>query len=319
LSDNFNKNSISYLTESTCESREVHQLKNKNFNSINNSSKNSQLKISNFEKSTEEFSLSANNTKSDQKKEIFYDDKYTKIVKNQCNINLLKLKKNLNTNSVKLLFTKKYLRTSLLLSIIWFSTSFLNFGLLYTLPKIFDKVSNNNKEDSMRKMIKTMLMVTPSAILRGYITEIKFLGRKNTLGLGFFGGLINSILCFFITSYLHFFSGLLKFSIHISSGTVSIYTSEVYPTEIRSLAIGFGTSITRIGAFMSSYACEIFDGFTPKGSFLMFGITCFICWICSLCLKYETLGKPLDFDEEEEEDENLKSIIFKKNFQKILY
>lgn len=223
---------------------------------------------------------------------------------------MLKLKKKINTNSVKLLFSKKYLTTSILLFVIWFSTSFVSFGLLYSLPKLFDKVSNNNKQDSMRKMIKTMLMVSPSAILRGYISELKFLGRKNTLAIGFFGAFINSIVCFLVGNYLHFFSGMLKFSIHISSGTVSIYTSEVYPTEIRSFAIGFGTSITRIGAFLSSFACEIFDGLTPKGSFIMFGVTCLISWICSLSLKHETLGKPLDFDVDNDEDENLKS----KNF-----
>jgi sugar phosphate permease len=204
----------------------------------------------------------------------------------------------------------------MLLFVIWFSTSFLSFGLLYSLPKLFDKVSNNNKQDSMRKMIKTMLLVSPSAIVRGYISELKFLGRKNTLALGFFGALVNSIICFSISNYLHFFSGMLKFSIHISSGTVSIYTSEVYPTEIRSFAIGFGTSITRIGAFLSSFACEISDSFTPKGSFIMFGITSFISWICSLSLKHETLGKPLDFDTDDE-DVNLKSI-FLYFFVKIL-
>lgn len=148
-------------------------------------------------------------------------------------------------------------------------------------------------------MIKTMLLVTPSAVIRGFISEIKFLGRKNTLSLGFFGAFINAIICFIISSYIPFFSGLLKFSIHISSGTVSIYTSEVYPTEVRSLAVGFGTSVTRIAAFLSSFATEIFDSLTPKGSFILFAITSFISFLCSINLKYETLGKPLDFDTEE--------------------
>lgn len=247
----------------------------------------------------------------ENKDQIFQEEeKYTKVVNIQCNLDMLKFKKKINTNSVKLLFSKKYLLTSILLTVIWFSTSFVSFGLLYSLPKLFDKVSNNNKQDSMHKMIKTMLFVSPSAILRGYISELKFLGRKHTLALGFFGALVNSIICFSICSNLHFFSGMLKFFIHVSSGTVSIYTSEVYPTEVRSLAIGFGTSITRVGAFLSSFACEIFDGFTPKGSFMLFGITCFVSWICSMSLKYETLGKPLDYDVDNDEDENLKSIFF---------
>jgi len=186
-----------------------------------------------------------------------------------------------------------------------------SFGLLYTLPKQFDKISNNNKQDSMKKMIKTMLLVSPSAIIRGYISELKFLGRKNTLALGFFGAFVNSVICYLINNNLHYFSGMLKFFINISAGTVSIYTSEVYPTEVRSLAIGFGSSITRIGAFLSTFACEIFEGLTPKGYFILFGLTCFISWICSISLKYETLGKPLDYyDVDNEEDESLKSIFF---------
>jgi MFS family permease len=298
--------------------------KNKNKNSDSDSIYNSNSNSINF--NIKKFESINNNKRNDDNnkinnyQEVYIDDKYKKEkegknfnlninINKTCalgniNINIQKIKTNLNKNKgvLQQLFSKKFISTSLLLSFIWFSTSFVSFGLLYSLPKLFEKVANNNKQDSMRKMLKTMILVSPSAILRGFIADLEFLGRRNTLALGFFGAFINSIICYFSSSNLTLLSGLLKFSIHISSGTVSIYTSEVYPTEIRSLAIGFGTSLTRLGAFLSSFSCELFDNLSPKGSFLLFGITCFFSFVFSLSLKYETLGKPLDFTNDYSED-----------------
>ena len=254
-----------------------------------------------FENCINKINMSTDSTKDNsiinKKKENDYkcDDEIINSTKKKLNSKIFEKNSfNINPNSASLLFSNKFFSTSFLCSFIWFSTSIVSFGLMYTLPKIYEKSSENNKQDSMRKMIKTMLFVSPSAFIRGYISEIKFLGRKKTMGLGFLGAFINSLICFFFSNYLHVFSGLLKFSIHISVGIISIYTSEVYPTEIRSLAIGFGISITRLGAFVSPYLCELFDNLTPKGSFIIFAVTSFISFIFSLNLAYETIGKPLD-------------------------
>jgi MFS family permease len=286
---------------------ELFDNENLNTNKSKNNNENNNL---NAESINNNINIS-NITKINKYQEVYTDDKYKKeknlnfssnsnIIK-KCglgNINIQKIKTRINKGVLQQLFSKKFISSSLLLSFIWFSTSFVSFGLLYSLPKLFEKVANNNKQDSMRRMLMTMILVSPSAILRGFIADLEFLGRRNTLALGFFGAFFNSMICYFTSSNLSLFSGLLKFSIHVSSGIVSVYTSELYPTEIRSLALGFGTSLTRLGAFMSSYACELFDNISPKGSFLLFGIISFFSMVFSFSLKYETLGKPLDFIDE---------------------
>jgi len=258
-----------------------------------------------------ETTINSTKEKSINKNLTYIDDKYRKIVSSECNLNILKLKKKISTNSVKLLFSKKYLTTSLRLLVIWFANSFVSFGLLYSLPRLFDK-NSNNKQDSMKQLIKTMLFVLPSSILKGYISDLKFLGRRNTLALAVLIASINAIICFSVNSYLYLFTGLLKFSVQITIVILSIYTCEVYPTEIRSFALGFGMSINKFGGFLSSFGCELFDIFIPKGSFLMFGIICFISFLFTVGLKYETVGKPLDCDDSED-DENLSKIKYIKD------
>jgi len=126
------------------------------------------------------------------------------------------------------------------------------------------------------------------------ISELEFLGRKKTLALGFLGACFFSICSTFNESKLSLFSGTLNFFINISLGLVSVYTSEVYPTHLRSGALGIGNAFTRLGGITAPFICEYMDRHYDKGSFKFFAVIGLLSVFLSFGLSRETRGRELD-------------------------
>jgi OCT family organic cation transporter-like MFS transporter 4/5 len=115
------------------------------------------------------------------------------------------------------------------------------------------------------------------------------------------------VICIYNVNHLSFFSGLLKFFINTSLGIVSVYTSEVYPTSLRSIALGFGNSITRMGGIITPFVCEIVGNLFPNAPFYMFVVSSVTGVIACLLLPFETMGMALDsIDKENKSDSILK-------------
>jgi len=232
------------------------------------------------------------------------DDKEKIILESQI---LEEANKNKGNFDIKTFTEKTFLKVSVLLSYLWFITSLISYGLLYILPKIFDNLSNHNKLNSLLHMIYSMLILTFCPFFRGIISEMKSLGRKNSMILGFSGAGVACLFCILNQSYISISSGLLKFFINTSLGIVCVYTSEVYPTNIRTIALGFGNSITRLGGILTPFICELVETIIPKGPFWLFIIGSLTGVIGCLALPYETMGMVLDqipTTEKTEKEEN---------------
>ncbi|XP_019729303.1 solute carrier family 22 member 16 isoform X3 [Hippocampus comes] len=82
-----------------------------------------------------------------------------------------------------------------------------------------------------------------------------------------------------------------KFAIAIAFGLIYLYTCELYPTIIRSLAVGSGSMMCRVGSVVAPFCVYLADVwiYLPQ---LIVGILAFIIGILTLMLP-ETLGKPL--------------------------
>ncbi|GAA6084414.1 solute carrier family 22 member 16 [Tachysurus ichikawai] len=82
-----------------------------------------------------------------------------------------------------------------------------------------------------------------------------------------------------------------KFAIAIAFGLIYLYTCELYPTVIRSLAVGSGSMSCRIGSVMAPFCVYLADIwiYLPQ---LIVGILSFIIGVLTFCLP-ETLGEPL--------------------------
>uniref|UniRef100_A0A3Q3NEU4 Solute carrier family 22 member 16 n=3 Tax=Mastacembelus armatus TaxID=205130 RepID=A0A3Q3NEU4_9TELE len=90
-----------------------------------------------------------------------------------------------------------------------------------------------------------------------------------------------------------------KFAIAIAFGLIYLYTCELYPTIIRSLAVGSGSMMCRVGSVVAPfcvYLAEVWV-YLPQ---LIVGILAFIIGVLTLLLP-ETLGRPLTTTLEEAE------------------
>uniref|UniRef100_A0A3B4A1C4 Major facilitator superfamily (MFS) profile domain-containing protein n=1 Tax=Periophthalmus magnuspinnatus TaxID=409849 RepID=A0A3B4A1C4_9GOBI len=90
-----------------------------------------------------------------------------------------------------------------------------------------------------------------------------------------------------------------KFSIAIAFGLIYLYSCELYPTIIRSLAVGSGSMMCRVGSVVAPFCVYLADVwiYLPQ---LIVGILAFVIGMLTFMLP-ETLGKPLTSTLEEAE------------------
>lgn len=121
------------------------------------------------------------------------------------------------------------------------------------------------------------------------------LGRRNTLAPFL---LLSTVICAAIMLIPEDYNTVTivmsmagKFSIGIAFGLIYLYTAELYPTVIRSLAVGSGSMMCRIGSVVAPFCVYLTDVwiFMPQ---LLVGIMALVTGILTLMLP-ETLGKPL--------------------------
>ncbi|XP_078505246.1 solute carrier family 22 member 16-like [Lissotriton helveticus] len=82
-----------------------------------------------------------------------------------------------------------------------------------------------------------------------------------------------------------------KFAIGVAFGLIYLYTAELYPTIIRSLAVGSGSMLCRMGSVVAPFCVYLMDVwiFFPQ---LLVGLMALLTGILTLMLP-ETLGRPL--------------------------
>jgi len=200
---------------------------------------------------------------------------------------------------LQILTKKNNMRLNLLLIFIWFSASFISLGLFYILPKIYEKINKQDKHELLKNMIYSVLIILPCPIVRGIIADIKIIGRKWTFIISFVGSSVTALLCIFIIKAFFIYAGFLKFFINISVGIINVYTTEVYPTNVRSIALGFGNGIARLTGFLTPFICESMEYYIFRGTFYGFFLLSILGIFAAYYLPFETLGKRLDFRDEE--------------------
>ncbi|XP_065745128.1 solute carrier family 22 member 16 [Phocoena phocoena] len=93
-----------------------------------------------------------------------------------------------------------------------------------------------------------------------------------------------------------------KFSIGAAFGLIYLYTAEMYPTTVRSLAVGSGSTVGRVGSIAAPFCIYLSSVwiFMPQ---LLVGTLAFVSGVLTFMLP-ETLGKPLTTTWEETEKES---------------
>ncbi|XP_056422299.1 solute carrier family 22 member 16 isoform X2 [Hyla sarda] len=146
------------------------------------------------------------------------------------------------------------------------------------------------------------------------------LGRRNTLAPFL---LLSTVICIVIMVIPKDYSTITivmsmagKFSIGIAFGLIYLYTAELYPTIIRSLAVGSGSMMCRIGSVVAPFCVYLTEVwiFMPQ---LLVGIMALVSGLLTLMLP-ETLGKPLmstmeDATNKEKKEESTGKSLFEAN------
>jgi len=103
------------------------------------------------------------------------------------------------------------------------------------------------------------------------------------------------------SSWLVALSMLGKLAITSAYGTVYIFSTELFPTRVRSLGLGASSMAARVGGILCPYVNMLSDAWVPAPN-IIYGGLAVLGGLSSLLLP-ETRGKQLPDDEEEEEEE----------------
>ncbi|KAG7508069.1 solute carrier family 22 member 16 [Solea senegalensis] len=129
------------------------------------------------------------------------------------------------------------------------------------------------------------------------------IGRKKTCAPSLLLAGVACILIIVVPADIYILAIILsmtgKFAIAIAFGLIYLYTCELYPTIIRSLAVGSGSMMCRVGSVVAPFCVYLSDVWIHLPQ-LIVGILAFIIGVLTLFLP-ETLGIPLTTTLEEAE------------------
>ncbi|XP_046846878.1 solute carrier family 22 member 16-like [Xenia sp. Carnegie-2017] len=150
---------------------------------------------------------------------------------------------------------------------------YLNFALvsLASIPSTFTSIICMNKFGRRKSLIYGMIISSIASIIAVAIPT----DRSNT---GYtIGRIIMAMIC--------------KYAILVSFNTVYIYSSELFPTSVRTIGIGTSSAFARIGSFLSLYVVWLIR----IHALLPYSIVAVLCAVTgAICFKLlpETVNKP---------------------------
>ncbi|MGG0658205.1 MFS transporter [Rummeliibacillus pycnus] len=148
--------------------------------------------------------------------------------------------------NLKDVWSKPYVKPTLMLWIVWFTVVFSYYGMFLWLPSVMVL-----KGFSLIKSFEYVLVMT-LAQLPGYFTAawlIEKVGRKFVLATYLFGTAISALI-FGLTdvTWILIVSGMLLSFFNLGAwGALYAYTPEQYPTVIRGTGVGMAASVGRLG------------------------------------------------------------------------
>ncbi|ESO95523.1 hypothetical protein LOTGIDRAFT_160688 [Lottia gigantea] len=199
------------------------------------------------------------------------------------------------------IFSPDYLRTTLHLWLLWFCAAFTYYGMVLASAELLRNETKGSTKCKCALLTHddyiTMIISTLGEFLCLPINMILIdkCGRKVT-------GMVN--MCgsglFFVLMQIHTKRWILTcimFAVRgFASATFSwvyIYTSEVYPTSVRTLGMGTSSSWARVGAMITPFVAQVLLQHSVVDATWVYGCVCFFCGISALFLPIETKGRGL--------------------------
>jgi MFS family permease len=190
----------------------------------------------------------------------------------------------------RVLINDKNFSVTIRLWIIWFSLIFVEFGQYVLLPFILI-----SSKSGFGTLLFAVIGELPAIFFSFYFIDLKNLGRKNTLTICvFFFGLFNFMAYVLSKDYLAYILSIERFLMKNSFSMLVPLTSEMYPTNYRTVGYGFATSVGRMAATLSPYILLPLFYRDHYSGFIVFTILSLLATMASNTLPYDTSGKYLD-------------------------
>eukprot|EP00484_Ammonia_sp_Unknown_P023842 CAMPEP_0197035696 /NCGR_PEP_ID=MMETSP1384-20130603/13417_1 /TAXON_ID=29189 /ORGANISM="Ammonia sp." /LENGTH=555 /DNA_ID=CAMNT_0042465789 /DNA_START=27 /DNA_END=1694 /DNA_ORIENTATION=- len=204
--------------------------------------------------------------------------------------------------SLKSMFNKQHIQTSLQVLVTTFSATCAYFGIALYQLAYFESA------DSSFSDVFWELLVCTSSEIPGMILGIiifDHIGRIPFLTSTF----LVSMICFIGLVFSPEYVGvalifLARMCVSTSYNILIVYILEYYPTTIRSTALGFCITLARFAGISTSF---ITQDLSTSSSSIIFAVCCAIATLCTFLLPVETLGRELT-DESDEGIEDLVSM-----------
>lgn len=201
--------------------------------------------------------------------------------------------------SFRTLFRKPYLPATVFISVFWFCLDAATFAIALQGPSVLVALGLNETSAAGAASIVAFLAILGAIMTLLLVDRI---GRKPVTAIGFAGMVVTMLGAAFVLGtskdILLIIALLVIFEISQEFGpgiTNSIYPQELFPTNIRATAQGFGTTISRIGAVFGIFMFSIVSTpFGYSGGMILLAIMSAIGLVATLVLGIETKGKSLE-------------------------
>lgn len=197
------------------------------------------------------------------------------------------------------LFRKKYIAATAFISIFWFALDAVTYVIALDGPSVLQGFGISSDAASSYATVIAFLAIIGAVIA---IVLIDTTGRKNLTVAGFADMVITLLLAAVIFDYfpavIYIVLLFVVFEISQELGpgiTNSIYPQELYATDIRSTAQGFGTTISRVGALFGIFAFSfVWDVYGISTGMIFLAVISAIGLAVTIWLGKETAGKSLE-------------------------
>lgn len=198
-------------------------------------------------------------------------------------------------------------RITIPLWIAWWVLTFTYYGIVFELPTALAAIRGEEGKKEEVGVSYDQLFIAVVAEIPGYFVALCMiehprLGRKLSLIISFSLSGIALIASHFCSLEMFIpFILISKFLINLAFSFIGPYTTELYPTHCRATGFGIASAASRIGGVMMPWAAFVSERVSPTAPFFLFGAACLVAAIACYFIPYDTVGKPLDNIETEEE------------------
>jgi putative MFS transporter len=194
------------------------------------------------------------------------------------------------------LFGPLYLRRTLVVWLIWFTSYLVNYGLAIWMPTVYRTVFKLPLAVALQYgLITTAIGFVGAAIAALIIDQI---GRKTLFAAAFAGAAASLLMLSTITNptseQVLTYISIANFFVNAINLGVYLYTPELYPTRVRALAVGTATAWLRLASMIGPTMVGLLIASGLQSVFLSFGLMAFVTAIITMVFATETKKRLLE-------------------------